>query len=390
MENKRLSTIELWRFIFVVALAIGNLNLIIWGPKNVNLIFNGSYFIAFFMFLAGYFLMSNYQKNKEKNKNKSVGSVAWSYTKKRFSQLYPVLLGGTIFAFIARNVVAETKASEVLMIFMNSIWEFFGLGSLGLTNLWNAPLVYISALFIVSFILYYIVNKSEDFFKLFAVLCIILVYGTFGLNAATWSDLSVTVLGIPFAIARLMAGMCVGMLMYYLVEYFKKKEFTENITMVFSFLHIALAMFLLYFWFHGGNWNEPVFGVVLFVFLVILLVNKDYISVLYNDSEICNGLGKLSLYFFVSHIAFVYLLAYLFPEMTYVPSIIFNVLFTLCWSFIMYYIDEYLVTPIFRLNKETVVLETKTEEKKVSKPRVKKVTTKKTTTTTKRKPKKEA
>ena len=376
MENKRLSTIELWRFIFVVALAIGNLNLIIWGPKNVNLIFNGSYFIAFFMFLAGYFLMNNYQKNKEKNKNKSVGSVAW---KKRFSQLYPILLGGTIFAFIARNVVAETKASEVLMIFMNSIWEFFGLGSLGLTNLWNAPLVYISALFIVSFILYYIVNKSEDFFKLFAVLCIILVYGTFGLNAASWSDLSVTVLGIPFAIARLMAGMCVGMLMYYLVEYFKKKEFTENITMVFSFLHIALAMFLLYFWFHGGNWNEPVFGVVLFVFLVILLVNKDYISVLYNDSEICNSLGKLSLYFFVSHIAFVYLLAYLFPEMTYVPSILFNVLFTLCWSFIM-------KNNVNNDIKQT----TKTEEKKVSKPRVKKVTTKKTPTTTKRKPKKEA
>lgn len=375
MENKRISTIELWRFIFVIALAIGNLNLIVWGPKNANLIFNGSYFIAFFMFLAGYFLMSNYQKNKDKNKNKSVGTVAWNYTKKRFSALYPVLLGGTIFAFIARNVVAETKASEVIMIFMNSIWEFFGLGSLGLTNLWNAPLVYISALFIVSFILYYIVNKSEDFFKLFAVLCIVLVYGTFGLNAASWSDLSVTVLGIPFAIARLMAGMCVGMLMYYLVQYFRKKEFTENITMLFSFLHIALAMFILYFWFHGGNWNEPVFGVILFVFLVILLVNKDYISVLYNDSEICNGLGKLSLYFYVSHIAFIYLLAYLFPEMTYIPSIVFNILFTLCWSFIMYYIDEYLITPNFRLRKEPVVLGVEKEEKP------KRVVIKKTTAT---------
>ena len=126
-----------------------------------------------------------------------------------------------------------------------------------------------------------------------------------------------------------MAGMCAEMLMYYIVNYFKNKKFNENITMVFSVLHIALAFILLYVWIHGTNLNDSIYDLLLFVFTTILLVNKDYISVLYNDSEVLNCLGRLSLYYYVCHIGFIYLLANLFPEMTYIPSVIFNVLLIL-------------------------------------------------------------
>ena len=59
MENKKNSAIEFWRFIFCIALAIGHLNTIVWQKSNVNLMSKGYYFVAFFIFLSGYFLMAN-------------------------------------------------------------------------------------------------------------------------------------------------------------------------------------------------------------------------------------------------------------------------------------------------------------------------------------------
>ena len=61
----------------------------------------------------------------------------------------------------------------------------------------------------------------------------------------------------------------------------------------------------------------------------------------------------------------------MFPEMGYVPSIAFNILFTLCWSYILMYIDDYLITPAFR---SKAITENKPAIKKVTKKTTKKVT----------------
>ncbi len=351
-EEKKNSAVELWRYIFTIAIAIGHLNAIVWSKGNVDLLFTGYKFLAFFMFLSGYFLMVHYQKNKRTLKKEEASVSAWQYTKKRISALYPALFGGVLFAFIVRNVIAETSMNEIFSVFMNSLFEFLGISQLGMNTmtLWNEPLWYISALFIVGYILYYLVSKNEDIFRVIAVIFLVIVYGGLGLYGSV-TDAPLSILGIPSNIIRLMAGMCAGMVMYYIVNYFQKKKFNENITMIFSVLHIGLAVTILYIWLHGPNINASIYDLLLFIFTTILLVNKDYISVLYNDSEVLNCLGRLSLYYFACHIGFIYLLANLFPEMTYVPSIIFNIVFSTCWAFIMLYFDEYVITPIFRERK---------------------------------------
>lgn len=88
MKEKKISSIELWRFIFTIAIAIGHLNAIIWSKEDVNLLFNNYRFLAFFMFLSGYFLMSHYQKNKDMGE---ASTAAWKYTKNKISALYPML-----------------------------------------------------------------------------------------------------------------------------------------------------------------------------------------------------------------------------------------------------------------------------------------------------------
>lgn len=386
MKSSKITTIGLWSFIFVVAIALGNLNIIVWSNTGENLVFIGGSVLAFFMFLVGYFLMAHYKKSKENNKRKeeSPSIQAWKYAGGKFKVLYPVLFIGVLLAFIVRNAINGTKITQIFGVFMDSIWEFLGISqigavgllelksitfdtTLGVSQLWNGPLWYISALIIASLILYYIVSKSEDFFTgFFAPVFVIITYASAGLTDFGWDRTMVNTIGFPNGLARVMAGMCLGMLMYYIVEYFRKKKFSEVMTMAFSLLHIGIAIFLLYTIYAGITWSEFTNGIILYVFCIVLLTNKDYISVLYNKSNICAFLGRLSLYYYAIHIVFVYLLAYLFPEMSYHASILFNILFTTCVAFIVMCVDDYIITPLFRKEK--------LEEKKISRRKTAKAT----------------
>ena len=198
MKNTKITTIELWRFILTVAIALGHLNTFVWLDTGENLIFTGGRVLAFFMFLSGYFLMAHYKKQKTSGKNKNVSAAkqTWEYIKSRFKALYPALFMGVLLAFIVRNAISGTKITEIFGVFMDSIWEFLGISQigavgllelksitfdpvLGVSYLWNGPLWYISALILAGLILYYIVSKSEDFFTgFFAPVFVIITYAS--------------------------------------------------------------------------------------------------------------------------------------------------------------------------------------------------------------------
>lgn len=368
MKSSKISTIELWRFILTVAIALGHLNTFIWRESGEDLIFTGGRVLAFFLFLSGYFLMAHYQKHKKEDSAKPA-KAAWKYTGGRFKALYPTIFMGVLFAFIVRNAISGTKITEIFGVFMDSIWEFLGISQIGavgllelktviiepvagVSQLWNGPLWYISALIIAGLFLYYIVSKSEDFFTgLFAPLFVVITYASVGLTEIGWDRTSVNAIGFPNGLARVMAGMCIGMLIYYVVDYLRKKKFSEGLKLIFSVLHIGIAIFLIYTIYAGISWSEFTNGIIILLFTIILLTNKDYISVLYDNSSVCNFLGRLSLYYYASHIVIVFLIAHIFPEMSYHASIVFNILFTLCCAYIMMCIDDYIVTPLFRREK---------------------------------------
>lgn len=379
MKSSKISTIELWRFILTVAIALGHLNTFIWRDSGEDLIFTGGRVLAFFLFLSGYFLMAHYQKHKKEDSAKPA-KAAWKYTGGRFKALYPTIFMGVLFAFIVRNAISGTKITEIFGVFMDSIWEFLGISQIGavgllelktvivepvagVSQLWNGPLWYISALIIAGLFLYYIVSKSEDFFTgLFAPLFVVITYASVGLTDIGWDRTSINSIGFPNGLARVMAGMCIGMLIYYVVDYLRKKKFSEGMKLTFSVLHIGIAIFLIYTIYAGISWSEFTNGIIVLLFTIILLTNKDYISVLYNNSSVCNFLGRLSLYYYATHIVIVFLLAHIFPEISYHASIVFNILFTLCCAYIMMCIDDYIVTPLFRKEK----IEKKSTKKKLA------------------------
>lgn len=379
-KKKPITSIGFWCFIFAIGIGIDYLNIYIWRDTE-HLIFTGGKFLSFFILLAGYILMDHYQKSK-KDKEKDCPSIsAWKYAGKKYSALYPSLLGGVTLAFIVRNIISKTKLSSIIPIFMDSIWEFLGISQIGAVGLfeqttgavltspgtssiWNTPLWVISAIIISSLFLYYIVSKSEDFFGgIFAPIFIIITYASLGLSTNGWSHTALGSIGLPCGLARVMAGMSIGMLLYYVVYYLRKREFGEAETICLSLIHIVLIMIFIYTWYYGFTWNELTSGLLMCLFLVVLLTDKDYISDLYNNSKIGLFLGKLSLYYYSCFFAFIFFLSWLFPEMSYHASILFNILFSSCWAFIMMYFDDYIITPIFRRNKKDKI---KKDKKKIA------------------------
>ena len=363
MKNKRLTTtIGFWSFIFVIAIGFSYLNNYVWASTGQKLIFTGGSVISYFLFLAGFYLMKHYKGNQSKD---LAFQKSWKYTFNRFSKLYPTLFGGVLCAFIVRNFINKTSLLNIFSVFINSIWEFLGLSQLGIVNaleiktltfnivegvsyIWNAPLWVMSAILISTLILYYVVSKSEDFFAgIFAPLFLILTYTSIGVTGKLDSNL-LNSFGLLNGLARVMSAMIIGMYLYYVVMYFKKKKFSENVKLILSFLHVILGVFILYNIYNGISWNEVTNSLFILLFLGILLIDKDYISVLYNKSSLCLFLGKLSYYYYAYFIIFVYILAYIFPEMSYNASLIFNLLFSVCWAYIMYAMDDTVITPIFR------------------------------------------
>ena len=334
--------IGFWMFIFVLGISINSLNSLIWANSGRELLFTGGFFTSAIMFLAGYLLMDYYKSNTKDSALKYTGLV--------IRKIYPALLGGVILAFAIKNAIMGNSIPAVAKAFFDSIWEFLGLSSItfgslsGTSMLWNEPLWIFSAIILSSYILYFIVSKKEDLFVFLSIIFILFVYGSSFINA----------FNIDIGLLRVMATMCLGMLLYYIVSYVQNRKLGEVKTMALSIVHISLIMFIVYNWVNGIYLNEVTCSVIVYLLIGIVLINKDYISVLYNNFEVGKFFGNISIYYYAAYIAFIAMLAYLYPQMDYYASIIFNILFTTCWSIIMMYFDEYFVRPVIFMKRKRV------------------------------------
>lgn len=344
MKNDEIknTSISLWCFLFTIALSIGTLNNLVWEELGENLILTGGKFLPFFIFLSGYFLMDHLKNSPKAKTTKYTCKKAWRYTKEQYQKYYPTLLGGVTLSFIVKNIIMKTKIKNLFSIFLNSIWEFIGLSQINFNEsfLWNEPLWYISAFLICGLILYYLVAKNEDLFLGFVAPFIIII----SLGGPDFI--------IENNLIRVLSGMTVGMLIFYLVDYLKEKPFDELTTFIFSLLHIGIIMLFIYTFVKGFSWNETTNSFIIMVFCVIILTNKDYVSALYNDSKICLFLGKISFYYYAYHVVFISLLSWFYPEMTYHVSILFNIGFSFCFGFIMMYLDENYIQKKFEIKSK--------------------------------------
>ena len=372
--KKKNNAIEFYRFLFTLFLTFGHLIVFGWRTngkiqtESGFLFLGGARVLGFFLFLSGYLMMAHYQSRKRKGLTDGEASKqAWEYDLRRYAAMIPTMFGSVLFCFVVINIACGTPLSKIPSLLMRSWWEFLGLHQLGLggynemktleafseaintTNvsvMWNGPLWYVSAMLIVGVVLYYVLAKNEDLFKgFFAPLVIIGSYGYAMLNqGAEFDRVTTGWLGIPNNILRVGAGMCVGALLYYVVEYLKKIEETPKKRTILTILHAFFACYFVYTAWFGIKWTEFANNAFVLPFMAVLLINQDAISDFLNNS-FCGYLGSLSLYMYCYHVGIIWLLVYFAPNLNYAQTAPLHVLGVVGISIIAKWIDMKFIKP---------------------------------------------
>jgi peptidoglycan/LPS O-acetylase OafA/YrhL len=398
-EQKKVknNAVEFWRIVFTIGVMFFHFNLFArlmgMGQFPMDGIFKGGFVLGFFLFLTGYFMMASYMKKDAKGliDRENAYKPAWGYFWSRYKGLVPPLVLGTLLSFILRNIAVGTPLKDIPVYLMRAAFEFVGLYQIGMngmsdsganaqlseilgqqapsgplagissgaTPLWMGPGWYISAIIVVSVIIYWILCKHKDFFiGVFCPLMIIGYYGYTGMTGLESSNVreSLNFLQLPGNIMRVTAGLCVGCLMYFVVQWIKDRQVAENHKVGWGIFATIVTLFSVYTLWAGIEWSETQNNFPLILMTVIALVGKDPISNFLNGpmGKISGFLGKISLYFYVGHWGWLAVLPVWFPDMAYLPMAGLYVLFTTITAVVFMLIHDKCIKPLLDKPKQKI------------------------------------
>lgn len=379
-KPQRNNAIELWRFIFTIGISFGHFHT--FGIRALGIdpsewVMQGTRLLAAFVVLSGYFMMDGYMRklNKGVLENHSAASQSWAYFGKRYLALGPAAFLAALAAFIVRNAINNTPLAKLPTLFVNSIYEFLSLNQIGFvgvhettssaalaealaegvtTTYWNGPLWYVSALLVGGTLLYYLLAKNKDLFVGFLCPFIILgVYGVEGYNSIlngsgrTFVKGNLGFLSIPNGVLRVAAGMCIGVLLWYVVDFFKSRELSSTVKGILTVLNVFFSVLFLWTMWFGIPWGEFQHELLQTAFMGVLLIGQDSLSKVYNQKW-AGYLGRLSLYFYLSHVVLTFAVTAMFPTLPYMSLVGIFFCSTLVVAILFKLLDDTVITNCLR------------------------------------------
>ncbi|MGT2937611.1 acyltransferase family protein [Streptococcus caprae] len=353
--------------------------------KDFHPWFNGGYVLGFFLFVTGYFMTASFERKRQNNLLDPANAhvSAWQYFWTRVKGLMPASILGFIVVFSIRNYAIKTPLSQISLYLIKAGYEILGLYQIGMNGytegtglegtgleglkgalnavaesrmgaapavLWNGPSWYISAIIITSVIIYYVLVKNRDFFLGFFVpFMIIATYGYTGFaQESGFQRTQLHFLGLPTNIMRVTGGICIGVLMYYVVQWIKEKQIVEKHKAAWNTFAVLLSAFVSWTVWAGISWSEIQNNLFLIPFTVVVIVGQDPISKFLSDQlgKFSVHVGQLSLYIYISHWAYITLFQTApFSKKAYVPMAFTYIGLCLLTGYVLMLIDTKLIQP---------------------------------------------
>ena len=337
-----------------------------------------------FMAISGYFLMQNYQGVKKKaaaanEKTPPASVLAGKYLLSRIKGLYPIYLIGTLLGFVIQCLKMGTKLIQIPLAILNELPEWLaiqitgigignkfagdvilggsqtGTGNAGSITL-NAPLWFISAIFIAGFIVYFCIAKWEETYLTFVTP--ILTFVLFATHHLTNTDamwLYYDYIGnfmLNAGLLKMILLMSVGALMWKGVNKLKDYEFTGPAYVFVTICQTIMGIFIVY-----RTWTpytHPTLGLPISFssvyllsvpFTFLLLLNKDGFTRAMN-LKIWDFPGKLALHFYILH----YPLIFIIGRLPFINGDLMKLFITLLivdWtlSVLLYLLDQKVLQP---------------------------------------------
>ncbi len=369
--------VEFWRFVSCMIFILVHVYIVYpkfyWGIapwiNNGKVMFLGSMdVIIIFYLITGYFLMRTYRKNKALNEEKKVESSATKeaskYLVRRLKGLYPAFLICLLFGLILTNLYNDIPISKWFWVAVDSLWEwaggvltglgignnYYGLMSEGKHMLMNGPLWFISCLFIVGYVVYYLLEKCEDLFiGLIAPIGFLLAYGYFHVNNI--SPMWYVFVGGGVSQAAIQAFVCIGMgcIFYVLIDKLKDKKFSNMTKLVLTIVNLFCSCVVIYHMVIGTNLTFATINGLCMIFIFLTLLNQDYLTKFLN-TPIWKYPGKLALYIYMLHYPIIGMLRKSLNLSNLHEICIITYCITILLSLILMVVMDYVITP--KLNKK--------------------------------------
>ncbi len=290
----------------------------------------GYLFVEIFFMISGFFMaMSLFNADK---KGKNLGNI--EFIGHKISAFYPQYIFAFVEGFILFSfVVWDISYKEALVSVPYTLGELLLLKNSGITksiSFYNGPTWYLSAMIIAMFVIFPFLKKYKEKFASY-IAPIVAVFGyAFCANSdkkvldqqANWA--SITTIGN----IRAFAGICLGIVIFYISIYFKKKyTFTKAGVVISYIFQILLVPVMIYIMRNRGialkfkAGSDYTFVILAFILLTITFIRKPYLNKILGAKPL-RLLYNLSLPLFLTHKAWVEVIRTRLADYTFEKQII--------------------------------------------------------------------
>lgn len=308
----------------------------------------GYLFVEVFFIISGFFMaMSLFNADK---KGKNLGNI--EFIGHKISAFYPQYIFAFVEGFILFSfVIWDVSFKEAIVSVPYTLSELLLLKNSGITksiSFYNGPTWYLSAMIIAMFVIFPFLKKYKEKFASY-IAPIVAVFG-YAICAnsdkkvldqqANWA--SITTVGN----IRAFAGICLGIVIFYISINFQKKYAFTKAGVVISYLfQIALVPVMIYIMRNRGialkfkSGSDYTFVILAFLLLTISFIRKPYLNKILGAKPF-RLLYSLSLPLFLTHKAWVEVICTRLSNYSFEKQIIIYTVLVLATAILCYFVSR--------------------------------------------------
>lgn len=232
--RKRNEKIDFWKFIFSILVFLCHSKALRDGvPPPLG--GGGSIAVDFFFIVSGYLMVSSFERQK-KSGNRSRDTFC--FLKRKMIPLVPAIWAGGIIGIFVRSIIRKGTLEGWIKAFVNSIWSFLLIDFSGIRGTpADGVTWYVSAMFLIMFVLYPIMHKDKEIFlTVVAPLVSIFSFGYLYQNFNTPRNPPVWCGFCYKGMIRGLAEICLGAVCYVLAQKLHECRLTSVGYVFFSFM----------------------------------------------------------------------------------------------------------------------------------------------------------
>lgn len=294
-KKKRNNMIDLFKLVLSFVIVLYHISLNIDGFTIFN---RGLLAVDFFFIVSGYFFVISVLKDKKYSDDNHIYEDNVKLILRKYKSFFPYLFVGFVLSLLYRIILDNIGVHTIL----NSIFTLLLVHMAGLpVSKVNNVVWYLSVMLLSMFIIYPLIRKQTRKYCLYlAPIFVIIGLGLFNNYFVNFNSY----LQYKFVFNASLRGFIdinIGIVLYYLVDYFKNKEFSIFGKAFATFLELLGWVFMIILMTHQ-YYKLDIFSIfVWFILMFIALSNLSYTSKIAEKIRI-KKVDKLSLAIYCIHI----------------------------------------------------------------------------------------